>query len=607
MGTRFENRQSQKQKQKLESQQRLSPQQLQFVKLIQLPLAGLEQRVKQEIENNPVLEEFDPSSDLMDDVYGLDDSDMDGRSEVDAEVEAGTDSGSGTDAESAPDSDTDMGDDALDAGIEDDADRVDAPDEIDWEEYAKNTEYEGTTNGYSAQQLEEWNDIPDPYRQTLLERLEQQVQLLDLDEGEQLIADQILGSLDEDGYFRRELAAVADKIAFNYGYDVSEEDVERIRKKIQQLEPAGIASTDLRDCLLSQLIQNDRPSDVQTLANELLTRHWTAFEKKHFDVIQKRMGLDSEEVSAVYDLIRTLDPKPGATGEPENSGTQYIEPDFEVIWNPEAVKPDMSSGAKGTGAVRTLGDQGARDEATSDEGARDMATSDEGGRDEATSDERSDGYGAEDGADTSHRENEFIIRLSRKNLPDLRISPQYKELWNTVRNDKRSGSSQNETREFIKEKMESAKWFIESIRQRQNTLRKTMTAIVDLQKDFFRYGEPIRPMIMKDVARRIEMDISTVSRVVNGKYVQTRFGVYELKYFFSEALETEEGEDVSTREVKKVLRQLIESEDKSAPLSDQKLTDELSEKGYKVARRTVAKYREQLQYPVARLRKEITG
>ena len=451
--------------------------------------------------------------------------------------------------------------------------------EIDWETYAQNTEYEDTA-GYSVKQLEEWNDIPDPYRQTLLEKLEDQVALLDLSEAEKIIADQILGSLDENGYFRRENVAVADNIAFNYNYDVSAEDVERVRKQIQRLEPAGIASKDLRDCLLSQIPTDETATRTEKLARDLLTDHWSAFEKKHFATIQKRMGVEEEELGDIFEWIRTLDPKPGASGDTEETEVQYVEPEFEVIWNPEAA------------------------------------------------------------AD----EDEFTILMSHKNLPDLRISPQYKKMWDDLNHAAGSGGSsgsvtrrsagsagsagsankrqaksagsrarrsmgsqgeEDQARTFIKEKMESALWFIESIRQRQNTLRKTMAAIVQLQEDFFRYGEPIRPMILKDVAEIIEMDISTVSRVVNGKYVQTRFGVYELKYFFSESLETEDGEDVSTREVKKILQQMMDEEDKSAPLSDQKLADGLAKQGYKVARRTVTKYREQMHYPVARLRKQI--
>ncbi|PTM16154.1 MAG: RNA polymerase sigma-54 factor [Bacteroidetes bacterium] len=549
MAQRLEGRQSQKQK--LEGQQKLSPQQIQFIKLIQLPLAGLERRVKQELENNPVLEESD-ASDVLDAPDIADTLDASGNdTEISGDTEVAADGDFMGDSDSEGDSDS-----KGDANSESDADIESTLDneEFDWETYAENTEYEGTT-GYSVAQLEEWNEIPDPYRQTLLEKLEDQVNLLDLTDPEKIIADQILGSLDENGYFRRENVAVADNIAFNYNYDVSADDVERIRRKIQRLEPAGIASRDLRDCLLSQISSDDSASRTEQLARDLLMHHWNAFEKKHFQTIQKRMGIDEQELGELFDWIRTLNPKPGSIGYTEESEVQYIEPEFEVIWNPDA----------------------------------------------------------------SGDEDEFTILMSHKNLPDLRISPQYKKMWDALNQPSNQPSAGKQTasqsakgrgeedqaRAFIKEKMESAMWFIESIRQRQNTLRKTMSAIVQLQQDFFRYGEPIRPMILKDVAEIIQMDISTVSRVVNGKYVQTRFGVYELKYLFSESLETEDGEDVSTREVKKILQQMMDDEDKSSPLSDQKLADGLAEQGYKVARRTVTKYREQMHYPVARLRKQI--
>jgi RNA polymerase sigma-54 factor len=238
-----------------------------------------------------------------------------------------------------------------------------------------------------------------------------------------------------------------------------------------------------------------------------------------------------------------LDPRPGAVLSPEEDTRQYIEPDFEVYFEPAG--------------------------------------------------------------DDTFGEGEFVIRLNQRNVPALRISPEYKMMWENLKQKKENGGNDVHTRKFIRDKVESAQWFIDSIRQRQNTLMKTMKTIVALQEDFFKYGEGLKPMILKDIARRIQMDISTISRVVNGKYVQTHFGVFELKYFFSEGLETESGEDVSSREVKKILQQVIENENKKKPLSDQALTDILKEMGYKVARRTVTKYRESLNMPVARLRKQI--
>ncbi|TVQ04535.1 MAG: RNA polymerase sigma-54 factor [Balneolaceae bacterium] len=498
--------------QKQTLQQKLSPQQIQFVKLLQLPTIGLEQRVKQEIEINPVLEEADPLQDER-------------LSELDTEQEWEI-------KENEPESEE----------ADTDIDPVDKNEEIDWDSFIQNTEYDGNT--YSVPQWdEEWRDLPNPYHESLLEELEQQVSLLDLNDDEKLIADQILGSLDEDGYFRRDPEAVVDNIAFNHGRLVERAVVEHVRKQIQQLEPLGIASRDLQDCLLCQVKYSDTDPVVRRNAILLLENEWDAFEKKHFDKLKNRLNIDDEELKVVFDLIRGLDPRPGAVLSPDEDTRQYIEPDFEVYFEPAG---DDISG-----------------------------------------------------------DGEFVIRLNQRNVPALRISPEYKMMWENLKLKKESEGNDAHTRKFIKDKVESAQWFIDSIRQRQNTLMKTMKTIVALQEEFFKYGEGLRPMILKDIARRIQMDISTVSRVVNGKYVQTHFGVFELKYFFSEGLETESGEDVSSRELKKILQQVIENENKKRPLSDQALTDILKEKGYKVARRTVTKYRESLNLPVARLRKQI--
>lgn len=491
--------------QKQSLQQKLSPQQIQFVKMLQLPTIAMEQRVKQELEMNPVLEEADPISEEM---LSTSDEEWDKKDE--------------------PEKDGDP-------------DPVDQNSEIDWDSFAHNTEYDDV--GYSPSYYnEEWKDLPDPYHESLLEELENQVLLLDLDDEELLIADQILGSLDEDGYFRRDLDAVVDNIAFNHGQLVDISEVDEVRKQIQRLDPIGIASRDLRDCLLCQVKFFESDPELKKLAIEILENEWDAFEKKHFDKLKSRLGIDDQKLKKVFELIRTMNPKPGAVSNPESESQQYIEPDFEVYFEPE------EEGLEGEG--------------------------------------------------------EFVIRLNQRNAPPLRISSEYKEMWENLKKKKVDSSGAN-AKKFIKEKVESAQWFIDSIRQRQNTLMKTMKAIVSLQEDFFKYGEGLRPMILKDIAERIEMDISTVSRVVNGKYVQTGFGVYELKYFFSEGLETDSGEDVSSREVKNLLESIIDSENKSKPLSDQALTKMLKDKGYKVARRTVSKYRENLQIPVARLRKQI--
>ncbi|MCC5942388.1 MAG: RNA polymerase factor sigma-54 [Balneolaceae bacterium] len=491
--------------QKQSLQQKLSPQQIQFVKLLQLPTLGLEQRVKQEMETNPVLEEADP---LIEERVDLEDPEWE-KKERDED--------------------------------DPDIDPVDQNEEIDWESFLHNTEYDGVNYSVSAGD-EEWRDLPNPYHESLLEELEQQVSLLDLSEEEMLISDQILGSLDEDGYFRRDTEAVVDNIAFNHGILVKKEQVEEVRKRIQNLDPLGIASKSLQDCLLCQVKHTDGNRRVREIALELLKNEWDAFEKKHFEKLKSRLEIDDEDLKKVFSLVKSLNPRPGAVVSRDEENQHFIEPDFEVWFEP--TDEDDTSG-----------------------------------------------------------EGEFVIRLNQRNTPPLRISPEYKQMWDSMK--KGAKNEDPQAKKFIKEKVESAQWFIDSIRQRQQTLMKTMRTIVALQEEFFKHGEGLRPMILKDVAERIEMDISTVSRVVNSKYVQTHFGVFELKYFFSEGLETESGEDVSSREVKKILEDVIDNEDKSKPLSDQALTDILKKKGFKVARRTVSKYRESLNLPVARLRKQL--
>ena len=315
-----------------------------------------------------------------------------------------------------------------------------------------------------------------------------------------------------------------------------------VRKRIQQLDPIGIASQDLRDCLLVQLKASEKDLPGKNLAIKIVDQAWKAFEKKHFSKLLQKFNVDREKLQEAFEAIRQMDPRPGAVASSMEETQNYIEPDFEVYWR-----------------------------------------------------------GAGEG---ESKRGEFVINLNQRNAPSLRISPEYKQMWDEIKAKKKKNTDA-EAHSFMKNKINSAQWFIESIRQRQNTLMNIMKTIVALQEDFFKYGEGLKPMILKDVAERIGMDISTVSRVVNGKYVQTHFGVYELKYFFNEGLETESGEEVSNREVKNFLEKLIDGEDKQKPLSDQQLTDLLNEKGYKVARRTVSKYREQLNQPVARMRKQV--
>jgi len=466
-------------------QQRLSPQQIQFIKLLQLPTQALELRIKEELETNPILEE----ADLWEEVAAADNEDP-------------------------ADSDT--------------TDPTDKNKEIDWESFMNNDEPEG----YSPKQRNDdfdWRDIPRPYHETLIEDLEKQVGLLDLTDSQQALAEQIIGSLDEDGYLRRDLQAITDAVAFHAGIVIRIDEAEKLLHRIQRLDPPGMASRNLRECLQVQLelLPHARPG--RDLALRIVRDEWDHFERKHFEKLQRRLDVTDEDLREAYSVILSLNPKPGGAMGDEDEPVTYVIPDFEV---------------------------------------------------------------------SIHADGEFLIQLNSRNLPPLRISPQYKKMWDEHKGDQ-------ETRQFIRTRIESAKWFIDSIQQRQNTLLTVMSTIVALQETFFRKGENLRPMILKDVADRVGMDISTISRVVNGKYVQTSFGVYELKYFFNEGLETESGEDVSNRELKNLVAELIGKEDKSKPLSDDAIAAMLAERGFKVARRTVTKYREQLGIAVARLRKEM--
>ncbi len=486
--------------QKQSLQQRLSPQQIQYIKLLQLPTLAFEQRVKEEMEENPVLDE-------------------------------------GEDEFAKADADTSFDENG-------EAEPADADEDIDWDEYLHGDERSSyKTGNYDPD--EDWRDLPKPYHESLIENLENQVSLLDLNEREQLIADQIIGSIDADGYFRRDINSLIDSIAFNDQTLVTLEEVESVLHKIQHLDPVGIAARDLRECLMIQL--EALPDEIygKKAAYEILQQEWDAFEKKHFERIQNRLNITNDEIRAAYNCIQSLDPKPGISGEGLAEDNQYIEPDFEAYYEPSG------------------------------------------------SDEHLNGEEAGD----------FVITLNNRNYPQLYISPDYRNMWDELKH--RNTNEARKTRRFIKNKIESAQWFIDSIAQRQRTLMNVMRTIVALQEEFFKYGTGIRPMKLKDVADRINMDVSTISRVVNGKYVQTNFGVFELKYFFNEGVETESGEEVSNLEIKNALQDIIAHERKSQPYSDQRLVRELDKRGYTIARRTVSKYREQLNIPVARLRKQL--
>lgn len=476
-------------------QQKLSPQQIQYIKLLQLPTLALEQRIKAELEANPLLEE------------GPDEDDD-------------TTDGPVSEAADAPD----------------DAPEREERDEFDWDEFLNAPD---DLYGYKAQvdhsAEEDDRETPMPSMSSLTESLLGQIGLLDFSDTEALVAEQVIGSIDEDGYLRRPVESILDDVMFNHGLMIAEADVERVLARIQRLDPVGIAARDLRECLLVQL--DMLPADTPGRANALkmLRDAYKAFTMKHFDQILRKLNLTETELKEAFDLVRTLDPKPGEGNVAEQSN--YITPDY---------------------TVEREGD-------------------------------------------------DFRILLNGRNAPELRVNRHYREMWNDLSAKGRTGdAAADETKTFLKTRMESARWFINSVQQRRQTMLRVMEALLQIQIEFFTHGDGhLKPMILKDIAEIIGMDISTVSRVVNGKYVQTEFGVYELKHFFSEGLTGDDGEEVSNKEIKALLERMIAAEDKANPLSDQRLAEMIAAEGTPIARRTVTKYREQASIPVARLRRQI--
>ncbi|MBK8340188.1 MAG: RNA polymerase factor sigma-54 [Flavobacteriales bacterium] len=482
----------------LKLQQKLSPQQIQLMKLLQVPTAELEQRIKQEIEENPALEEGDEGAD-----------------------------------EEAPTEDQAIAESANDGEPETpDADR----EEIDLSDYFPDDDipdYKLQVNNRSAD--DEDREVPLAGGTSFQEALMQQLALRAIDERTELLGQHLIGNLDEDGYLRRDLEAIVNDLAFTQNVDCTKEDLEKVLREVHALDPAGIGARDLRECLLLQLERLPREVEVLT-AKEVIDKYFEAFSKKHYDRIVERMEITEEDLKAAVEVIVHLNPKPGNTARDSAKPTQEIVPDFQVL--------------------------------------------------------------AIDG--------QLELTLNGRNAPELRVSKQYRDMILEYQRNKKD-KEQREALQFIKQKLDSAKWFIDAIKQRQNTLLTTMEAIMEHQRDFFLTGDEtkLKPMILKDIAEKIHLDISTVSRVANSKYVQTNYGTYLLKFFFSESLSTDSGEEVSTREVKKILHDAIEAEDKHKPLTDDELTALLKEKGYNIARRTVAKYREQLSISVARLRREL--
>lgn len=496
---------SQSQQQRL--QQKLSRQQIQFIKLLQVPTAALEQRVEQELEENPALVDPDTQNNDPDeaaDPYQDDEKILDPEDSTQTEF---------------------TGDD----GQEQEAN------EVSIDEYLHENEYENHRNN-TYDDGEERYEAPIVQLNSLYDSLRLQIGMLELDDTEYLIAEHVVGSIDEDGYFRRSLQSLADELVLRQNLHVSEEQVENVLAKVQTLEPAGVGAVDLQHCLLLQLERRPRSPEVD-LAEQIIMDQFEEFSRKHFDKIIDKLNCDPDLFKQAYHLITKLNPKPGESESVVKHA--YIVPDF-------------------------------------------LLTVEEG---------------------------QIEIKLNRRNAPDLHVNRRYLKMMQELsRKENKGDANAKETLQFVRQKVESARWFIDALRQRQYTLMNTMSTIAEKQKEFFIYeGDEsrLKPMILKDVATEIEMDISTVSRVANSKYVQTDFGIYPLKFFFSEGIATDSGEEVSNREVKKILAELIGAENKRKPLSDDKLAEMLNDRGYNIARRTVAKYREQLNVSVARLRKEL--
>lgn len=472
--------------QKLE--QRLSPQQIQLMKLLQVPTMELDQRIKQEIEENPALEEG--ADDLEDE---FDNQDGDENNDEDEEFDLS---------------------DYLDDDVAD---------------------YKTQTNNQSKD--DDDRVVPLSGGQSFQEKLNEQLHLLDLSETEFLIADILIGNLDESGYLNRDLEALVDDLAFSMNVTATEEEIETILSLIHELDPAGVGARSLQECLLLQINRKQDGDISRFTAKKIIEDFFEEFTKKHYDKIALKLEIEDNDLKDAIDEILKLNPKPGGSSRESGKSDQQIIPDFMIF----------------------------------------------------------------------EVEGQLELSLNSRNAPSLKVSREYESMLRSYSEGAKTTKSDKEAVSFVRQKLDGAKWFIDAIKQRQQTLLLTMNAIMNYQFAYFLSGDEakLRPMILKDIADIVNLDISTISRVSNSKYVQTNFGIYPLKYFFSESLSTDSGEEVSTREVKKILSEAINSESKKIPLTDEKLMDLLNEKGYNIARRTVAKYREQLNFPVARMRKEM--
>ncbi|GAB4158980.1 MAG: RNA polymerase factor sigma-54 [Winogradskyella sp.] len=475
--------------------QKLSPQQIQLMKLIQLPTQAFEQRLKQELEENPALDtgKDEPIADEFDD---FDNS----------------------------------------ADEFDDNETIDA-DDINVDEYLSDDEipdYRTQANNYSSD--DEEKNVPYAAGTSFTQHLINQLNTFRLSDQEEEIAYFLVGSVDESGYIRRSLADITDDLAFTQNIYTTEDEVEKVLKIVQQLDPAGVGARNLQECLSIQLHRKEQHPDIE-LASKIIDKAFEQFTKKHYKKLMQKFGIDEEQLKSAIEEIERLNPKPGGSYAGNNKIVEHIVPDF---------------------AIKIV-------------------------------------------------DGELELSLNGRNAPELHVSREYSNMLKGYKDAKEKSKSQKDAVLFIKQKLDAAKWFIEAVRQRQQTLFVTMSAIMHYQKEYFLTGDErkLRPMILKDIADEIDMDVSTISRVANSKYVDTPYGTKLIKEFFSESMTNDQGEEVSTREIKKILETVIEEENKKKPLTDDALSKILKDKGYPIARRTVAKYREQLDIPVARLRKEL--
>ena len=465
--------------------QKLSPQQIQLMKMLQLPTLELEKRIKEELELNPALDEGEEQN-------------------------------------------QELSEDNLDTSTE-------KREDFNYQDYVNDETPYYKTQSNNSNKDQENNQTPLSLGDSFTEKLVSQINLRIKDEKHLIIAEQIIGNLDESGYLRRELFNIVDDLAFSQNISTTEKELEEVLLEVQELDPPGVGARDLQECLLIQLRKKKKTISTKT-AEVILEKCFESFKKKHYKKIEQKLDIDTTAIKYAMAEIVKLNPKPGNSLIDTTKSVQHITPDFTITEN----------------------------------------------------------------------EGTLAVELNQRNAPQLRVSRDYVEMIKGYENSPKN-KRDKEAVLFIKQKVDAAKWFIEAVKQRQNTLLVTINAILEFQKEFFLSGDEknLRPMILKDIASMVDMDISTISRVANSKHVATPYGTFLLKYFFSESLATKSGEEVSTREVKTILNEAISKEDKTKPLTDEKLAELLKENGYLIARRTVAKYREQLNIPVARLRKQL--